>query len=199
MQGVPPRRTEESTRDLRLKPRLIVNTGEGKGKSTAAFGMGLRAWNQGWSVGVFQFIKSGKWHVGEESAYRALGALHESTGQGGPITWEIMGTGWTWLRSTQSSDPAERARAGWEHVAELIRSGAHQLYILDEFTYCLDNGWIDVDEVLSVLAERPFGHVVITGRRAPEALLDAADLATNMTKIKHPFDAGEKGQPGIEW
>ncbi|MGL4831894.1 MAG: cob(I)yrinic acid a,c-diamide adenosyltransferase [Propionibacteriaceae bacterium] len=199
MQGVPPQRAEASTRDLRLKPRLIVNTGEGKGKTTAAFGMGLRAWNQGWSIGVFQFIKSGKWHVGEEAAYRALNQLHLDTGAGGPITWEIMGTGWTWLRSTASSDPAERAREGWSHVAELIANGAHQFYILDEFTYCLDNGWIDLDEVLAVLAARPLGHVVITGRRAPQALLDACDLATSMQVITHPFERGEKGQAGIEW
>ena len=85
-----------STRQRRLRPVLAVNTGEGKGKTTAAMGTALRAWNQGWKVGVFQFVKSGRWHVGEQDALQALGKLHEETGAGGPVTWEVMGTGWSW-------------------------------------------------------------------------------------------------------
>lgn len=189
-----------TTRQARLQPRLIVHTGTGKGKSTAAFGLALRGWAQGWSIGVFQFVKSGRWHTGEQRALLALDGVHRATGEGGPVTWEIMGQGWTWLRSTQEVDQAELARAGWARVAELLAHQAHDLYILDEFTYCLANGWLDVDEVIATLANRPGRqHVVITGRRCPEPLIAAADLVTDMTKIKHPFDAGAKGQAGIEW
>ncbi len=103
-----------STRQRRLRPVLVVNTGEGKGKTTAAMGTALRAWHQGWRVGVFQFVKSGRWHVGEEDALRALGQLHEEIGVGGPVTWEVMGTGWSWTRSFDAAEnPEAAAREGW--------------------------------------------------------------------------------------
>ncbi|AMS06423.1 cob(I)yrinic acid a,c-diamide adenosyltransferase [Acidipropionibacterium acidipropionici] len=190
-----------STRERRLRPVLIVNTGDGKGKTTAAMGTALRAWHQGWSVGVYQFVKSGRWHVGEQDALLALGELHERTGAGGPVTWETMGTGWSWTKAFDAEkDPAEAAREGWRHVRELLEAQIHDFYLLDEFTYPLDWGWIDVDEVVEVLSARPgTQHVVITGRRAPDKLIEAADLVTGMTKIKHPFDAGRRGQAGIEW
>lgn len=198
--GVPPVTPGASQRELRLEHRLLVFTGEGKGKSTAAFGMGLRAWAQGWSTGVFQFVKSAKWRTGEAAAYAALGEMHRTTGQGGPVEWHTMGAGWTWLRATQDADPAALARAGWERVAAQLAGGVHRLYILDEFSYPLARGWVDVDEVLEVLARRPSPqHVVITGRGVPPAVCEAADLVTEMTKIAHPFDRGAKGQPGIEW
>lgn len=190
-----------STRQRRLRPVLAVNTGEGKGKTTAAMGTALRAWNQGWKVGVFQFVKSGRWHVGEQDALQALGKLREETGAGGPVTWEVMGTGWSWARSFDAADdPEAAAREGWRHVSELLASEALDFYLLDEFTYPLDWGWLDVDEVVDTLVNRPgTQHVVITGRRAPAALVEAADLVTEMTKVKHPFDAGQRGQAGIEW
>ncbi|AZZ38467.1 cob(I)yrinic acid a,c-diamide adenosyltransferase [Acidipropionibacterium jensenii] len=190
-----------STRQRRLRPVLAVNTGDGKGKTTAAMGTALRAWHQGWSVGVFQFIKSGRWHVGEQDALEALGRIHRETGVGGPVTWETMGTGWSWTKAfSASEDPAEAAREGWRHVRSLLAEQALDFYLLDEFSYPLDWGWIDVDEVVDVLTHRPgTQHVVITGRRAPDTLIEAADLVTEMTKIKHPFDAGQRGQAGIEW
>ena len=192
--------TGPTTRERRIQPRLIVHTGDGKGKSTAAFGLGLRGWAQGWSIGVYQFVKSGKWATGERTAYAALHARHIATGEGGPITWHTMGAGWTWLRATGGFDQAELAREGWRHVTTALAEQRHHLFILDEFTYPLANGWLDVDEVVATLRARPgTQHVVITGRRAPLPLLDAADLVTEMTKITHPFDGGARGQAGIEW
>lgn len=191
-----------TTRQRRNAPVLAVNTGDGKGKSTAAFGMAMRAWNAGLSVAVFQFVKSAKWRVGEESALRALGDVHTSTGQGAPVAWFKMGSGWSWLRANETADDdhAEAARAGWREIVRCLAEEEHDFYVLDEFTYPLDWGWIDVDEVVSVLTQRPGRqHVVITGRRAPATLIDAADLVTEMVKVKHPMDAGRKGQKGIEW
>ncbi|HNP58773.1 MAG TPA: cob(I)yrinic acid a,c-diamide adenosyltransferase [Gordonia sp. (in: high G+C Gram-positive bacteria)] len=191
-----------TTRQRRNAPVLAVNTGDGKGKSTAAFGMAMRAWNAGMSVAVFQFVKSAKWRVGEESALRALGEVHTATGQGAPVSWFKMGSGWSWLRANDAAaaDHAQAARDGWREIARCLASEEHDFYVLDEFTYPLDWGWIDVDEVVSVLSQRPGRqHVIITGRRAPAKLIDAADLVTEMVKVKHPMDAGRKGQKGIEW
>lgn len=190
-----------TTRERRHRPVVLVNTGDGKGKTTAAMGVAMRGWHQGWSIGVYQFIKSGKWQVGEAAALRALGRLHDTTGEGGPVTWETMGTGWTWTPAAEAvTDPAEAARQGWSQVKSLLAVQAHRLYILDEFTYPLDRGWVDLADVVATLAARPGKqHVVITGRRAPRALKEAADLVTDMTCIKHPFDSGQKGQAGIEW
>jgi cob(I)alamin adenosyltransferase len=188
-----------STRQRRAQPLLAVHTGDGKGKSTAAFGLALRAWSAGWAIGVFQFTKSPKWKVGEEEALRALGDVHACTGAGGPVTWHKMGAGWSWLR-TQPADHEQAATAGWEQVKRDLAAETYRLVILDEFTYPVSNGTLDVDDVLATLAARPgVQHVVITGRRAHPALVEAADLVTDMTKIKHPMDAGRKGQPGIEW
>jgi cob(I)alamin adenosyltransferase len=188
-----------STRQRRAQPLLAVHTGDGKGKSTAAFGLALRAWSAGWPIGVFQFTKSPKWKVGEEGALRALGEVHSSTGAGGPVTWHKMGAGWSWLR-TQPEDHEQAATAGWEQVKRDLAAETYRLVILDEFTYPVSNGTLDVDDVLATLAARPgVQHVVITGRRAHPALIEAADLVTDMTKVKHPMDAGRKGQPGIEW
>jgi cob(I)alamin adenosyltransferase len=186
-------------RQRRTRPLLVVHTGDGKGKSTAAFGLALRAWSAGWPIGVFQFTKSPKWRVGEEGALKALGEVHAATGRGGPVTWHKMGAGWSWLR-TQPEDHACAAREGWEQVKRDLAAETYRLVMLDEFTYPIANGTIDVAEVLAVLADRPGNqHVVVTGRRADPALLDAADLVTDMTKVKHPMDAGRKGQAGIEW
>ncbi|MGZ8179939.1 cob(I)yrinic acid a,c-diamide adenosyltransferase [Williamsia sp. SKLECPSW1] len=202
-QGVPATVPDDglTTRQRRNTAVLAVHTGDGKGKSTAAFGMAMRAWNAGMDIGVFQFVKNAKWRVGEETALRALGDVHAGTGTGGPVEWQKMGSGWSWIRRDEAeTDHAEQARAGWAEIARRIADQRHDFYVLDEFTYPLGWGWIDVDEVLEVLHDRPGKqHVVITGRRAPAALVEAADLVTEMVKTKHPMDAGRKGQRGIEW
>lgn len=203
-QGVPDSVPDDglTTRQRRNQPVLAVHTGEGKGKSTAAFGMAMRAWNAGLRVAVFQFVKSAKWRVGEETALTALGDLHTRTGAGGPVEWHKMGQGWSWLRanSDHADDHAAAAHAGWTEIRARLADDAHDFYVLDEFTYPLDWGWVDTDEVIEVLRSRPGRqHVVITGRRAPQRLIDAADLVTEMRKVAHPMDAGRKGQKGIEW
>ena len=182
-QGVPTTVPDDglTTRQRRNRPLVIVHTGEMKGKSTAAFGLALRGWNQGWGIGVYQFVKSAKWKVGEEAAFKALGRLHEQTGEGGPVAWHKMGE-------------------GWEQIKRDLADQRFGLYVLDEFTYPLKWGWVDVGEVVDVLRSRPGRqHVVITGRDAPPELVDAADLVMETTKVKHPMDAGQKGQRGIEW
>lgn len=190
-----------TTRQRRAAPVLAVNTGKGKGKSTAAFGMALRAWNAGLSVAVFQFVKSAKWKVGEESAFAELAVLHTERGTGAPVEWHKMGAGWSWVKKAGSDDDhAAAAAAGWAEVARRLAEQRHDFYVLDEFTYPMKWGWVDVDEVVDTLRARPGRqHVVITGRDAPQRLLDAADLVTEMTCVKHPMDSGRKGQRGIEW
>ncbi len=190
-----------TTRQRRNRPLLVVHTGDGKGKSTAAFGLALRGWNQGWSIGVFQFVKSARWRIGEEAAFTALAATHAGTGQGGPVEWHKMGSGWSWSRKPGAEDDhAAAAAEGWQEIKRRLRAEAHRLYVLDEFTYPINWGWVDVDDVVATLAGRPGQqHVIITGRRADPKLLAAANLVTEMTKIKHPFDDGQKGQRGIEW
>ncbi len=202
-QGVPTTVPDDglTTRQRRNRPLLIVHTGEMKGKSTAAFGLALRAWNQGWSIGVFQFVKSARWKVGEESAFRALDRLHTETGEGGPVQWHKMGEGWSWSRKKGiEDDHSSAALEGWREIRRRIEAAEHRLYVLDEFTYPLKWGWVDVEEVVAVLRVRPgIQHVVITGRDAPAALVEAGDLVLETTKVRHPMDAGQKGQRGIEW
>ncbi|GAA1267563.1 cob(I)yrinic acid a,c-diamide adenosyltransferase [Streptomyces javensis] len=184
-----------TTRQRRNRPLVLVHTGQGKGKSTAAFGLALRAWNQNWPVGVFQFVKSAKWRVGEERALRVLG----DSGEGGTVAWHKMGEGWSWVQRDMASSE-EAAREGWEQVKRDLAAETYRLYVLDEFAYPMHWGWVDPDEVVAVLRDRPgTQHVVITGRNAPAQLLDFADLVTDMSKVKHPMDAGQKGQRGIEW
>lgn len=190
-----------TTRQRRLRPALIVNTGEGKGKTTAAMGLALRGWHQGWSIGVFQFVKSGNWVSGERSALAALDAEHRRSGVGGPIDFFATGSGRRWVRKPDAEpDQADAAREAWDEVALRLSEQRHDLYVLDEFTYPLQWGWLDVDAVVSALRDRPgTQHIVITGRSAPRALLEVATTVTAMTKVKHPFDEGQKGQAGIEW
>jgi cob(I)alamin adenosyltransferase len=184
-----------TTRQRRGQPLVIVHTGPGKGKSTAAFGLALRAWTQGWPIGVFQFVKSAKWRVGEENALRTLGA----SGQGGTVAWHKMGEGWSWIQR-HPEDHAAQAAEGWAQISRDLAAQAYRLYVLDEFTYPIKWGWVDVREVISVLRDRPGNqHVVITGRDAHPDLVAHADLVTEMTKVKHPMDRGQKGQKGIEW
>ena len=189
-----------TTRQRRNRPLVIVHTGEMKGKSTAAFGLALRGWNQGWDIGVYQFVKSAKWKVGEEEAFRALGRLHEQTGEGGAVEWQKMGSGWSWIQRGEDTDHARDAREGWEQIKRDLAAERFGLYVLDEFTYPIGWGWVDVHDVVETLRGRPgHQHVVITGRRAAPELVEAADLVVEMTKVKHPMDAGQKGQRGIEW
>lgn len=190
-----------TTRQRRNRPLLMVHTGDGKGKSTAAFGLALRGWNQGFNIGVFQFVKSAKWRVGEQTVLERLGALHAETGEGGPVQWHKMGSGWSWSRKAGGvEDHAGDAAEGWAQIKERLAAQTHDLYILDEFTYPMGWGWVDVDDVVETLSNRPgHQHVVITGRRADPRLIEVADLVTEMGNIKHPMDAGQKGQRGIEW
>jgi cob(I)alamin adenosyltransferase len=186
-----------TTRQRRNRALLVVHTGEMKGKSTAAFGLALRAWNQGWPIAVFQFVKSAKWKVGEEHALKVLGA----SGEGGTVAWHKMGEGWSWTRKQGTDDDhAANAREGWEQVKRDLAAQTYRFYVLDEFTYPMTWGWVDVDEVVQVLRDRPGDqHVVVTGRGAHPTLVEAADLVMETTKVKHPMDAGQKGQRGIEW
>ncbi len=168
---------------------LIVHTGDGKGKSTAAFGMALRAWGRGMRVGVLQFIKAADGDWGEIRAARQLG-----------LDWQAVGDGFTWLSEDMEATIA-RAREGWRLAQDKIRRGGYDLLILDEFTYPLNLGWLAVDEVLDWLAAHrpPELHLVITGRDAPQRLLEAADLVTEMRLVKHPYQQGVPAQPGIEF
>ena len=131
---------------------------------------------------------------------RVLGA----SGEGGSVDWHKMGEGWSWVQRDvvqgDNSANEDKAREGWEQVKRDLAAETYKLYVLDEFAYPLHWGWIDTDEVIDVLRDRPgTQHVVITGRNAPEKLVGAADLVTDMSKVKHPMDAGQKGQRGIEW
>jgi cob(I)alamin adenosyltransferase len=182
-------------RQRREHPLLIVNTGIGKGKSTAAFGLMLRAWAQAWPIGVYQFVKSGKWRVGEHAAAAALSAAEA----GGTIDWFKMGDGWTWT-SRDLEGSAELAREGWAEVKRRIADETYRFLLLDEFTYPMHFGWVDTAEVAGVLRDRPgFQHVVVTGRYAPPELIEVADLVSEVGKVKHPLDEGIRGQKGIEW
>ena len=180
---------EPRRRKPRDRPLLVVVTGNGKGKSTSAFGMLLRSWNRDYRCGVVQFIKSGRWKVGEQRAAEALGG----------IDWMKMGDGWSWI-SKDLVESADLARAGWEQVKQFVADERYEFLLLDEFTYPLKWGWVDVDEVVEVLTGRTgFQHVVITGRDAPQALIDAADLVSEVTLVKHQMAQGIRGQQGIEW
>ena len=168
----------------------MVNTGTGKGKSTAAFGMVLRAWGRGLRICVIQFIKAetGKW--GEVKAAEKLG-----------IEWFSTGNGFTWL-SKDMDETTARAQHGWKLAREKIASGDYDLIVLDEFTYPLHFGWLDVNEVIAWLRENkpPMLHLIITGRDAPEELIDFADLVTEMREIKHPYEEQDiQAQAGIEF
>jgi cob(I)alamin adenosyltransferase len=176
-------------RKPRDRPLVIVVTGQGKGKSTSAFGMLMRAWARDYRCGVFQFVKSGKWKVGEAKAAAALGG----------IDWEKMGDGWSWL-SRDLEESADLAREGWAGVRRAIEQERYEFLLLDEITYPIKWGWIDGAEVVETLATRPgFQHVVMTGRDAAPELIGAADLVSEVVKVKHPMDAGIRAQQGIEW
>jgi cob(I)alamin adenosyltransferase len=168
---------------------VIVNTGNGKGKSTAAFGTLLRAWGRGMRICVIQFIKAETGNWGEIQAARKL-----------EIEWHSLGDGFTWL-SKDLAKSAEKAQQAWALAQEKIVSGNYDVIALDEMTYAFHEKWIDVNEVVAWLKEHkpPELHLIITGRAAPDALIEYADLVTEMREIKHPFVRGIKAQPGIEF
>lgn len=178
-------------RGRKKKGLVIVNTGEGKGKTTAALGILTRAWGRKMKVGVIQFLKHENARFGEIRAAERMGE----------IDWISSGDGWTWT-SGDLDETAERARRTWTVCQERILNGGYDVLILDEFTYLLHYGWLDGNEVLAWLEANkpPLMHLVITGRYAPRNLIDFADLVTEMRPIKHPFeDQGIRAQPGIEF
>jgi cob(I)alamin adenosyltransferase len=167
---------------------VVVNTGDGKGKSTAAFGIVMRAVAREWPVAVVQFLKSGEWQVGEEATGRRLG-----------VDWWSIGEGFTWDSTDLSRDEAV-ARAAWQHAQSVIRAGSHKLVVLDEVTYPMNWGWIDTDDVVTTLRDRPERvSIVATGRDAPSALVDVADTVTEMRKVKHAYDEGTIAKKGIDY
>jgi len=170
------------------KSLLLVNTGNGKGKSSAAFGVMVRGVARGWNVAVLQFVKSGEWKVGEETIGRQLG-----------VHWESFGEGFTWDSEDLSHDK-EIAQRGWNMARDIIEAGKHDLVILDELTYLMTWNWIDSDEVIRVLRDRP-AHVsvVVTGRDAAQALIDIADTVTEMREIKHAYTSGIAAKRGIDY
>lgn len=182
--------TEDPRPDgLRSAPSLVVlNTGNGKGKSSSAFGMMVRGLAVDWNVAVCQFIKSGDWRVGEEKMGRKLG-----------VEWHSFGDGFTWDSDNLDHD-RNIAREGWEQAAAVISGGNHQLVILDELTYLCSWGWIDTSEVVDTIKQRPdHVNIVITGRDAPQDLIDIADTVTEMTEIKHAYSQGIRAKRGIDY
>lgn len=172
----------------RARSLVLVNTGDGKGKSTAAFGVVLRAVARDWPVAVVQFLKSGTWQVGEEKACRGLG-----------VDWWSIGEGFSWDSADLTEDEAV-AREAWAHARALIEAGAHRLVVLDEITYPVNWGWIDEAEVVAVVAGRPETvSMVITGRDAPPSFIAVADTVTEMRNVKHAYDAGITAKKGIDY
>lgn len=167
---------------------VLVNTGDGKGKSSAAFGVMSRAWARGWRVGVVQFVKSGEWKVGEQKLADHLG-----------IEWHALGDGFTW-ESDDLDESAAKARHAWTVAAAMLASGDYDLLIFDEITYAMTFGWVPADEIVTAIAERsPATNVVCTGRDAPPELIDIADTVTEMRLVKHAFDQGIPARRGIEY
>lgn len=182
--------TEDPRPDgLRSAPSLVlVNTGNGKGKSSAAFGVMLRAIAADWKVAVAQFVKSNEWKVGEEEIGRRLG-----------VDWHAFGDGFTWDSADLDHDIA-LAREGWAAAQALISSGEYRLVILDELTYLCTWGWIDTADVVTTIRERPERvNVIVTGRDAPAEIVDLADTVTEMHEIKHAYQHGIRAKRGIDY
>ncbi len=177
-----------ATAGVRESSLVLVHTGDGKGKSTSAFGTAMRAVARGWNVAVIQFLKSGDWKVGEEKVGRDLG-----------IDWWTIGDGFTW-DSKNLEESEAISREAWRTAREKIESGAYQLVVLDEITYPINWGWIPLDEVIGALRDRPDTvNLILTGRDAPQQLIDLADTVTEMRKIKHAFDRGVMARRGIDY
>jgi len=174
---------------LRRAPSLVlVNTGPGKGKTSAAMGVVLRALAREWRVAVVQFLKSGRWRTGEEKMCRQLG-----------VDWWAEGEGFTWDSEDLDLDRAVAAGA-WAHARSLILAGDHRLVVLDEITYPMNWGWIDTDEVAATIRGRPeHVNVVATGRNAPAALIEVADTVADIGDVKHAYRAGIRAMRGIDY
>jgi cob(I)alamin adenosyltransferase len=181
--------TEPPAKATVREPSLVlVNTGDGKGKSTAAFGTAIRAVARGWRVGVVQFLKSGEWRVGEEAIGTQLG-----------IDWWALGDGFTWDSENMEESEAIACKA-WAVAKEKIASGDYDLVVLDEVTYPINWGWIALDDVLVAISGRPENvNLILTGRDAPAQLIEAADTVTEMVKVKHAFDRGVMARRGIDY
>ena len=180
---------EVAAKPIAEKGLLIVHTGPGKGKSTAAFGLVLRALGRGWRVGVVQFIK-GAWETGERRALERFGDF---------VTWRTMGEGFTWETQDKARDIAA-AEAAWAVSRQMMADSGIRLLVLDELNIALRYGYLPLDEVVATLvARRPDLHIVVTGRNAKPELVAAADLVTEMSLVKHHFAAGVKAQQGIEF
>lgn len=174
---------------LRSAPSLVlVNTGDGKGKSTAAFGTILRAVARGWPVAVVQFLKSGNWHTGEEKTCRGLG-----------VEWYSAGDGFTW-DSDDLDETKAKAVAAWEFSAGLVAAANHRLVVLDEISYAMTWGWISATEVAAALAARPEQvSVILTGREMAAEVIEVADTVTEMVSVKHAFEGGIRAKKGIDY
>ena len=182
--------TEEHAQETQGRRRgmVVINTGNGKGKTTAALGVLFRAWGRGLKVVMFQFIKQTTSNYGENRAARKLG-----------LEMIPLGGGFTWLSKDIEKDKA-LAREGWERCKQALSSSDYQLVVLDEITYPVTYGWLPVEEVIEALKQRPpQQHVILTGRQAHEQLVEYADLVTEMQEIKHPFNLGIKAQPGLDF
>ena len=167
---------------------VLVNTGDGKGKSTAAFGTILRAVSQSWPVAVVQFLKSGDWHTGEEKVCRELG-----------VQWFSAGDGFTW-DSDDLDESRAMAVAAWEFSAQLIAGGEYRLVVLDEVSYAMTWDWIDAAEVAAVLESRPERvSVILTGRDMADEVIEVADTVTEMVKVKHAFDRQILAKKGLDY
>ena len=187
MSEQPPTRGPE-LKKVRVPSRVLVNTGDGKGKSSAAFGVAMRAAGAGWRVAVVQFIKSGTWKTGEQASARVLG-----------IDWWSLGDGFTW-DSKDMDESQAIAKEAWRSAAELIGAGEHRLVVLDEITYPMTWGWISTAEVVETIRSRPPQvNVIATGRDAPAELRELADTVTEMVAEKHAFDQGIDAMRGIEF
>ncbi len=181
--------TETPTKEGHSVPSsiVLVTTGNGKGKSTAAFGTVLRAVAVGWPVSVVQFLKSGEWQVGEEKMCRQLG-----------VEWLAAGDGFTWDSSDLDESRAQ-AVAAWEVAAERIASGNHRLVVMDEISYPIAWGWIEVGDVVAAIENRPSNvSLFFTGRDMASEVIDAADTVTEMLSIRHAFDSGKLAKKGID-
>ncbi len=187
MSASPPAKAPRKQPIRRVSSLLLVNTGNGKGKSTAAFGTMIRAVARGWNVSVIQFIKSGKWKVGEEEVGRRLG-----------VDWWTTGDGFTW-NSKDMDETEARAREAWHIATDRLASGEYELVVLDEITYAVNYGWIELGEILTALKQRAEKvNVIITGRDAPKEIIEIADTVTEMKNIKHAFDQGVPAKRGID-
>jgi cob(I)alamin adenosyltransferase len=172
----------------KFRGMVIVNTGDGKGKSSSAFGVMLRAVARGWKVVVVQFIKSEKWKTGERKMADQLG-----------VDWIVGGDGFTW-ESDDMDATTKAAQDAWARAADLIASGEYDLVILDEATYPVTFDWIDVEDVVASINARPSHvNVLITGRDADQRLIEVADTVTEMRKVKHAFDAGISARKGLDF